>query len=260
MRYRALFGLEGGFRPDVIQRRYRTRGLLVVSPRPALPALTLTAPPADRLSSTRGPVPYSSFVLAYPLTATFRIIALSPELQVRDANDQVILELKQKVFTLREDTTVFADEARTVPLYRMRADRISGFWATHHITRVSDGAPVGTVAAEGLRSLWSARYQVRDGQERKVFVIHEENPFIKFIDALVDDIPVIGWLLQSAINPTYVAEDENGVIRYRITKRRSLLERRFVMDRVAEDPHEDLDERLVALALIQVMLLERHRG
>ncbi|HWG84532.1 MAG TPA: hypothetical protein VNT60_03525 [Deinococcales bacterium] len=199
-------------------------------------------------------------MIAYPLTATFRLIALSPEVQVRDANNDLLLEVKQKVFTLREDTTVFADETRTTPLYRMRADRISGFWAVHHITRATDGAPVGTVAAEGLRTLWSVRYQVRDAQERPVFTIREENPFIKFLDALVDDIPLVGWLLASAINPTYVLEDETGVIRYRISKRRSLIERRFVLEQVAEDVREDLDERLVALALIQVMLLERHRG
>ena len=196
----------------------------------------------------------------YPLTATFRLIALSPEVQVRDAAGALLLHVKQKLLTLREDTTVFADEGKTQPLYRIRADRISGFWATHRITRAANGEPVGSVKAEGLRNLWTARYTVTDAQDRKVFSIREGNPWIKVLDAFVDEIPLVGWLLMSFVNPTYVLEDETGVERYRIVKRRSLVERRFTLEEISPDAHQGLDERLVALALIQVMMLERSRG
>ncbi len=198
--------------------------------------------------------------VTYPLTATFKLLALSPEIQVRNAQNEMLLQVKQKLLTLREATTVFADEAKTTPLYQMKADRVIGFRANHHITRISDGVAVGGVRADGLRSLWNARYTVLDGKGTEVFHIREENPWIKFLDAVVDEIPLVGWIVAAFINPRYLLVDAGGTLRYRITKKRSLVERHFTLEELTPDADAGLDERLVALSLIQVILLERNRG
>ena len=62
--------------------------------------------------------------IAYPLTLTFKLVTLSPEVQVTDANGQLLLQVKQKLLTLREDTTVFADQQKTVPLFKIDRDFI----------------------------------------------------------------------------------------------------------------------------------------
>ena len=196
---------------------------------------------------------------AYPLTATFRIVTLSPELQVTDANGKVLMQVKQKLLTLREDTTVFADAQKTQPLYRMKADRVMGFRAVHRITRLADGAPVGSVRAAGLRSLWRTRYSVLNERDEEILTIQEENPWVKVVDGLVDEIPVVGWLVGMIINPTYVMLNPKGDVKYRIRKRRSLLERHFTLEQVGE-PDSALNHDLVVLALIETVLLERDRG
>jgi hypothetical protein len=197
--------------------------------------------------------------IRYPLAITFRFLALSPEVQVRDAADQLLLQVKQKLFTLREDTTVFADEQKSVPLYRIKADRIIGFGATHTITRLKDNAVVGSVKADGLRSIWQARYSISDAQGRLAFSIREENPWIKVLDAVLGEIPFVGPFVALFINPRYLMHDEHGTLRYRIVKRVSLLSRLFTIEPVEHSSDDDLDERLVALALIQVIFLERGR-
>jgi uncharacterized protein YxjI len=193
--------------------------------------------------------------LAFPLKATFRILTLSPEVRVENARGELLLQVKQKLLTLREATTVFADEAKTVPVYKMLADRVIGFRAVHRITRAS----VGAVKAGGLRTIWQARYEVTDAQDKLVFKIREENPWIKVIDALVDEIPLVGPLIAMFINPRYLVEDEGGVLRYRITKQRSFVARNFTLEQISPDAHVGIDERLIALALIQTMMLERSR-
>jgi uncharacterized protein YxjI len=197
--------------------------------------------------------------LAFPLKATFRILTLSPEVRVENARGELLLQVKQKLLTLREATTVFADEAKTVPVYKMLADRVIGFRAVHRITRASDGAPIGAVKAGGLRTIWQARYEVTDAQDKLVFKIREENPWIKVIDALVDEIPLVGPIIAMFINPRYLVEDEGGTLRYRITKKRSFVERNFMLEQISPDAHVGIDERLIALALIQAMMLERSR-
>lgn len=196
---------------------------------------------------------------AYPLTATFRIVTLSPELQVVDAKGQVLMQVKQKLLTLREDTTVFADAEKTRPLYRMKADRVMGFRAVHRITRLKDERVIGAVRAAGLRSIWSARYDVTGAQDEPLLTIREENPWIKVIDNLIDEIPVIGWIAGMFINPTYLMLNTAGETVFRIRKRRSLVERHFILEQVAE-PDAELDPDLVVLALIETVLLERARG
>jgi len=196
--------------------------------------------------------------LEFPLTAIFRVLALSPEVQVRDAQGALLMQVKQKLLTLREDTTVFADADKTRPLYRMRADRISGFRAVHTITSADTGVPLGAVRATGIRSLWRARYDVTNSAGREVTRIQEENPWIKVIDGLVDSIPLIGPLVAMFINPSYLVVAPDGSTYARISKKRSLVDRRFTLDRTAPNPN-DVSDELLALALIQVVLLERSR-
>ncbi len=196
----------------------------------------------------------------YPLTATFKLLALSPEVTVRDSSNALMLQVKQKALTLREETTVFADEAKKIPLYKMLADRVIGFRAVHRITRLSDNALVGSVKATGFRSLWRTQYDIADSSDKTILTVREENPWIKVLDEVVGEIPLVGFIISSFINPRYLMTDENGTVLYRITKRRSLIERNFTLEQIAPDAHVGTDERLVSLALIQVIFLEHHRG
>ena len=197
--------------------------------------------------------------LTYPLKATFKIMTLSPEVRVENAGGELLLQVKQKLLTLREDTTVYADAEKKLPLYKMRADRISGFWASHRITRASDGAIIGTVKADGLRSIWRSRYTVTDASDRVVLKFREENPWIKVVDAILGEIDLIGPIVGMFINPRYLLEDADGTLRYRITKKRSFVGRHFTLEEVTPAAGA-FDERLVALSLIQAMMLERSRG
>lgn len=196
----------------------------------------------------------------YPLKATFKLFALSPEVQVQDSLGSVLMQVKQKLFTLKEDTTIFADVQKTVPLYKMKADRVIGFRAVHNIWRVSDNAKIGAVKADGLRSIWRSRYTITDANDKTVFTIREENPWIKVVDALIGEIEIIGPFISMFINPRYLLEDEKGVLRYIIAKKRSFFGRNFTLEQVNKEENDDYDERLVALALIQTIFLEHRRG
>jgi hypothetical protein len=77
---------------------------------------------------------------------------------------------------------------------------------------------------------------------------------------MVDEIPLVGWIVATFINPRYLLVDAGGTLRYRITKKRSFVDRNFTLEELTPDADAGLDERLVALALIQVILLERNRG
>ncbi|WP_293910323.1 LURP-one-related family protein [Deinococcus sp.] len=194
----------------------------------------------------------------YPLKATFRFITLSPEVQVKDADERLLMQVKQKLLTLREDTTIYGDEAKTQPLYRMKANQIIGFRAVHTITRIKDETVVGGLRAAGLRSIWRASYDITDASGNTLLHIQEGNPWVKVLDGLLDEIPLIGPLIAMFINPYYTVRTPGGADVFRILKKRSFVARHFLLERLGDSP-EGVSEDLAAITLVEVAMLERNR-
>jgi hypothetical protein len=194
---------------------------------------------------------------AYPLSITFRILTIGAHMRVVDASGQVVAYAKQKAFRLREDVTIFADEAQTRPLYRIRTRQIIDIGATYTIT-TPDERPLGALRQRGVRTLWSATYDVVDAADRPLGIIHEENAWVKVLDGLVGGIPLVGLVVQQWINPTYLFDTADGTTVLRLRKRPSLIERRFMLESVTPPPP---DLQAVTLpATLMVVLLERERG
>jgi len=196
-------------------------------------------------------------MLNFPLDLRFKIIAIAPQISVFDATGNLICYVRQKAFKLKEAVTVFSDAAQTIPLYRIQADRILDISATYHITETS-GRALGAVRRQGMRSLWRAHYDIeRDG--RSAFLIREENPWVKVLDGVISDIPVIGMLSGYVLHPAYrvtrAGSDEQVV---RAVKRPAFFEGRYRIDRTGTLSEDE--ERLVLLGLLMMLLLERNRG
>src|ERR687886_2168301 len=130
-------------------------------------------------------------MLNYPLDLSFKILALSPQVRVTDASGQLVAYVKQKAFKLKEDVTIFADEGQMQPLYRMNANRILDFNANYTVT-TPHGQTLGAVRRPGMRSIWKANYPISDPSGTEIGAIHEENAWVKVMDALLGEVPVLG--------------------------------------------------------------------
>jgi len=51
-----------------------------------------------------------NFPLAYPVKMSFKLLAVAPQISVRDANDTEVMYVKQKLFKLKEEINIFANE------------------------------------------------------------------------------------------------------------------------------------------------------
>lgn len=194
--------------------------------------------------------------MKFPLRLSFKKIALSPQLSVTDAEGNLQLYVRQKLFKLKESVTVFADREQTRPLYAINADRVLDFAARYTFTDQA-GRVLGGVRRQGMRSLWRARYEVFRGEE-VVLQIHEENPWVKVLDGILGDIPVLGVLTGYVLHPAYVVSRPDGAPVLRLTKEPALFEGKFIIEKRAElAPHE---EGIAVLALLMMTLLERQRG
>lgn len=192
----------------------------------------------------------------YPLQLSFKVLAIARQISVTDSTGSLLFYVKQKAFKLKEAVTVFADAQQSVPLYNINADRIIDFSASYRFTDRS-GAPIGSLKRQGMKSLWKARYDIANGGGTGL-TIQEANPWIKVLDALFSEIPVVGLFSGYVFHPVYIVGRENAPPVLRLRKEPAFLESRFTVEKLGA--LSEKDEISVILSLIMLVLLERRRG
>ncbi len=192
----------------------------------------------------------------YPLDLSFKIIALAPQLSVTDARGNVVLYVRQKLFKLKEAVTVYADTQQTQPVYTMNADRIFD-WSARYNFADMNGNNLGAVKRQGMKSLWKSHYDILDG-DAVVMTIKEENPWVKVIDGLVGEIPIVGMFTGYMFHPAYLVSRSDGTVVMRLEKKPAFLEGKFAIE--SKMPLPEREEKQVILSLLMMLLLERSRG
>jgi hypothetical protein len=161
------------------------------------------------------------------------------------------------MFKLKEDIMCYSNESKKVLLYRIKANKWLDFSATYSFFN-SEDIELGKVARKGAVSLWKATYLILDKENTNEFTIREEKPWVKVLDSLVSEIPIVGIFTGYMFNPSYlVTNDQNEPI-MRFKKDSSFFGRKFSLHQLKE-VDEKAQER-IALSLMMMVLLERRRG
>lgn len=197
------------------------------------------------------------FPMAYPLTLNFRILAVASQLSVTDAQGSLVAYVKQKLFKLKEDVTVFENEQQTMPAFNMKADRVIDFSPRFQFVD-NAGQTVGAVKRQGAKSLWRARYDVYDGAPTPKMQIREENAWAKVLDGLFGEIPIAGMFSGYIFHPAYLVTSSEGQPLLRMAKQPAFFEGKFLVEKMALLSPED--ERIAFLSLMMTVLMERTRG
>jgi hypothetical protein len=193
----------------------------------------------------------------YPLHLTFKLLAIASQIYIRDANGELLGYVKQKLFKLKEDINVFADEEQTQLRYNIKADRVIDFSAGYNFTS-ADGQRIGSLKRRGMRSIFKAHYEVFDAADRQVMLINEANGWIKVADALLGEVPVLGMFTGYFFNPAYDISSIDGTRIARLQKEPAFFESGFSLD-VSRPVSADEETRLL-LSVLTMTLLERSRG
>jgi hypothetical protein len=160
------------------------------------------------------------------------------------------------MFRLKEKVEVFSSPDMSRKLFEINADRMLDFSANYRFTG-ADGTDWGTVRREGMRSLWAAHYDIYE-QGNIDMMIREEEPWKRLVEGLLGEIPLLGFVAIYLINPSYIVKMADGTLALRATKKPSIFERYFVIEKLAEIDEDD--ELRALLSLIMMVLLEKRRG
>ena len=200
--------------------------------------------------------PTSETLMKYPIELNFKLLTFGQRITATDADGNVIMFIKQKMLKLKEQVEVYNDADQTQLLFTMKADRVIDFSANYHFAD-AQGNDWGAVRRKGMRSLWSAHYEIMQDGEIDM-QMSEESAFKKVLEALLGEIPLIGILAIYLINPTYLVSRPDGTPLLRLTKKPAFFEGKFVLEKLNDMPEDDEVRSL--LAILMAALLERKRG
>jgi uncharacterized protein YxjI len=193
----------------------------------------------------------------FPINFTFKISSIANDFTAKDSHGKTIAYVKQKMFKLKEDISVFNDETKSKVNFKIKADKWIDFSAAYSFTD-SEGVELGKVARKGWTSIWKAEYELIDQNKQLQYHIREENGWVKVFDSLFGQIPVLGMLTGYMFNPTYKVTDLNDKIVMRLKKQASFFGRKFEILKL-DDIDLD-DQQRIILGLMMMILLERRRG
>jgi hypothetical protein len=196
--------------------------------------------------------------IQYPLTLSFKILALASQATVTDATGRTVLYTKQKMFKFREHVEIWTDSSQGTRLAEIKANKVID-WSARYFATDADGREIGSVGRRGWRSIWKAHYETfNPGDNTPDFSIQEENVWTKVADSFFSDLPIVGMFSGYFFHPSFLATRSNGAPAMRMTKQPAFWEGRFRLEKLGEmTPREELN---LFLSFMMLVMLERKRG
>jgi uncharacterized protein YxjI len=196
-------------------------------------------------------------MMRYPLNLRFKIAAIASQIYVNDADGNQIFYVKQKLFKLKENIEIYTDSSKTQKLYTVKADRVIDF-SPEFILRDSNEVVLGSVKRFGRKSIWKSNYDLKIGQSLQ-FKVTETNPWVKVIDSLISEIPLIGLVSAYFFHPEYQVSDQHGQTVASFKKLPALFEGKYTLENKSLESEEKTHNIFAALIMV-VVLRERFRG
>jgi uncharacterized protein YxjI len=104
-----------------------------------------------------------------------QVLALTGVFRVYNPAGEMVLYTQQKMFRLREDIRIYADESKSQEVLLIKARNILDFSAAYDVIDAGTGLRVGTWRRKGWRSMLRDEWHLLDPSERQTGLLTEDN-------------------------------------------------------------------------------------
>lgn len=193
--------------------------------------------------------------LKFPLDIKFHIATFSNDFTVTDASNHSLFYVREKVFSWRDSIKVYRDSSKKEELYHLRSNKLIDFQQTFTI-KDAKGNIVGKARRKTFKSFWTATFHIYDANDNHLYTIKERSGFVRMMDGMVGEIPVIGFFSGYIFNPKYVLTDLNGAEYMEVSKKPSFFGRKFKLNQFKPSQ----DDSLFILSFMMMLISDRDRG
>ena len=174
-----------------------------------------------------------------------QVFALTGKFRVFDPSENLVLFSEQKMFRLREDIRVYADESKTQEVLTIKARQIIDFSAAYDVMDSTTGEKVGVLRRKGWASMLRDEWEVLDANDQPLGLLFEDTMGLALLRRFL-----LGSLLPQNYDLTF-GETRVADLRQRFNLFRYELDLDFSMD-----PTRTLDRRLGIAAGILLATVE----
>jgi uncharacterized protein YxjI len=104
-----------------------------------------------------------------------QVFALTGKFRIFDPNENLLLFSEQKMFRLREDIRVYADEAKTQEVLMIKARQIIDFSAAYDVVESATGRKAGTLRRKGWHSMLRDEWEILDDNDQPIGRLFEDS-------------------------------------------------------------------------------------
>ena len=104
-----------------------------------------------------------------------QVLALTGTVRIYNPLDQLVLFSQQKIFKLKEDIRIYADETKNRELLNIQARQIIDFSAYYDVIDSQYSTKVGALRRKGFRSILQDEWEVFDPQEKQLGILKEDS-------------------------------------------------------------------------------------
>ncbi len=146
-----------------------------------------------------------------------QVLALTGKFRIYGPDGQLLLFSQQKMFKLKEDIRVYADESKSQELLLIKARQILDFSAAYDVIDSADSARIGVLRRKGFKSIIRDEWEVLDANEDHLGILIEDSMTL----ALLRRFLLGRWLPQNydvQVNDSQVADLKQrfNLIRYEL--------------------------------------------
>jgi len=174
-----------------------------------------------------------------------QVFALTGKFRYYDPAGKLVLFSEQKMFKLREDIRVFADEGKSQEVLQIKARQVIDFSAAYDVIDSATGQKAGTLRRKGFKSMLRDEWEVLDVNDQVIGLLFEDSMGLALLRRLL-----LGSLLPQNYDLT-IRGQRAADLRQRFNIFRYELDVDFSMD-----PARTLDRRVGLAAGILMAAIE----
>ncbi len=160
-----------------------------------------------------------------------QVFALTGKFRVYNPQGQLVLFSQQKMFKLREDIRLYADEAKTQEIMYVKARQILDFSAAYDVVDSQTGSKVGVLRRKGFKSIVRDEWEVLDAYDQPIGILREDSMALAMLRRLI-----LGSLLPQNYDVLF-AETRVADLKQRFNLFRYELDIDFTMDTTRRFDH-----------------------
>lgn len=104
-----------------------------------------------------------------------QVFALTGRFRIYDPNENLVLFSEQKMFRLREDIRVYADESKVQEVLTIKARQIVDFSAAYDVLDSTTGQKAGVLRRKGWRSMLRDEWELLDAGDQPIGMLFEDS-------------------------------------------------------------------------------------